>query len=457
MTRYCIVATNFNLQQVIEEVKAVDGHNIKVAKYPDSTSASGDSPVENVAGMVFADLSDIAVNALKAKPGLMIRDVTKTKSDKLRSSALCGLVTPPAPPTISSLASHDSNTAILLSKWSEFRNSFNPPLTGSGLTCAVIGSGIRKTHRTLRDKVVYEANFSSSPTLDDVFGHDTSVAYLIAGGGTSQVEESGMAPGAHLWNIKCLDDSGEGTSEDLILAMAHVQELYEKALYAEVPVGDSMYLNAVNISLGAEDDGDLNNPIRIAAEKLYHSSPGRFPLFASAGNQPTFCALPAAHEHVWAVGCCKMAPFELSEFSARGCKTGIVKPEMVMYGENLLMASSTSDDAFVVKSGTSFSSPLCLGILCLIREAASRLGQLENVLYVPFEDLEPYVSKMCVKPNGNPQVKEDGWGYGLPMGDLFVKEFQGGGVNVNQLLESLVPMMMAIPMMGLMAKMTKQK
>lgn len=450
--RYCIVATNYNLSQVIEEVGKADGRNIKVAKYPSGTSASGDSPVENISGMVFAELTAAAVHHLGSIPGLLVKNIQQTKSPGLLQ------VAPPAPPVIASKACYDANAAIIYSRWAEFRNLFSPPLTGQGLTCAIFGSGIHKSHRTLKGKVVYERNFSGSPTLDDVFDHDTGTAYLIAGGELSEAEQSGLSPGAKLWNIKVLNDEGEATTEELILAMAHVQELYEAAMMGgELPIGDPMYVNAVNLSLGTEDDGDPDNPVRIAIEKLYHSSPGRFPIFASAGNSGKEVSLPAAHEHVWAVGSCRLVPFELCEFSSRGSKTGLIKPEVVMFGENLMVASSKSNDAFTIKTGTSFSSPLCLGVLTLIREAADRLGVLEDILYIPYEELEPYVAMMCTKPEGVSLGKtEEGWGYGLPLGNLFAQQFQAPApaMDMSAMVSQITPIItlsmlstMLIPMM----------
>ncbi len=452
MARYCVIADNRNLQQIKEEVSKIGGGGQREAKYPSGPSASGDSPVESIQGFVFAELTDAQVEALRQK-GFKVKSVQKTKSEALLNNPLTPNQLLPTPPVIPSKAVYDANAAIIYSRWAEFRNLFTPPLTGQGLVCAVFGSGIRKTHRALAGKVVYERNFSDSPTCDDIFDHDTGTAYLIAGGELSEAEQSGLSPGALLWNIKCLNDEGEGTTEDLILAMAHVQALYEWAIGPEgVPVGDPMHVNAVNISLGCEDDGDPDNPLRIATEKLYHSSPGRFGIFAAAGNEPTYCLLPAAHEHCWAVGSASLVPFKLSDFSARGSKTGLIKPEVIMFGENLLVASSKSDDAFIVKSGTSFSCPLCLGILCLVREAADRLGQLENILYVKYENLEPYVAAMCLKPTGQALIKEDGVGYGLPMGNLFAQEWQGAGINVQQMMETMVPAMVMMMGMGMMVK-----
>jgi serine protease AprX len=84
------------------------------------------------------------------------------------------------------------------------RSYFNPPLTGKGLTVAVLDSGIRKTHQSLKNKIIYEANYSGSPTADDVFGHGTQVAFVIAGGMHALGEKAGVSPGASLMNIKVI-------------------------------------------------------------------------------------------------------------------------------------------------------------------------------------------------------------------------------------------------------------
>jgi serine protease AprX len=50
------------------------------------------------------------------------------------------------------------------------------------LTVAVLDSGVRKSHQSLLSKVVYEANFTDSPTTVMCSGHGTQVAFVIAGG-----------------------------------------------------------------------------------------------------------------------------------------------------------------------------------------------------------------------------------------------------------------------------------
>ncbi len=91
------------------------------------------------------------------------------------------------------------------------RSYFAPALTGIGLTVAVLDTGVRKTHRSLLNKIVYEANFSESPTAEDVFGHGTQVAFMIAGGQHGQGEKAGVSPGASVMNIKVISDD-KGTT-----------------------------------------------------------------------------------------------------------------------------------------------------------------------------------------------------------------------------------------------------
>ena len=102
------------------------------------------------------------------------------------------------------------------------RSYFNPPLTGSGLTVAVLDSGVRKTHESLRSKVVCEANFTDSPTADDIFGHGTQVAFVIAGGMHAAGEKAGVSPGASILNIKVINDEGIGSDEDIVLGIDRV-------------------------------------------------------------------------------------------------------------------------------------------------------------------------------------------------------------------------------------------
>lgn len=438
--RYAIVSKGLPLNQVEAECRRYGGKNIKVAKMSE---------------LVFCELDPAGLDRLKTIPGLAIKEVKKTESAQVRAPEI---VPPPIPTVEPGALVYGAFQANYGSLFYEFRESFAPPLTGRGLVCAILDSGIRKTHIALKDKVTYEANFSDSPTPDDVFDHGTGTAYLVCGGSHAAGVESGLAPGAKVMNIKVLNDDGTGSTENLILGINEVHELFVNAVYGELPYGDPMYPNAVNISLGAPDDGDPDNPLRLAIEKLYQASPGKFPIFCSAGNggpNPGTISLPAACKHAWAVGAVTFEPFEVWSYSSRGpvrLTTGeeLVKPEMVFYGVNILVASSKSDDAYVRKAGTSFASPMCLGQLCLMREAATVYGVFEKLLVMSYEELEFLVNAMSWKSREPVMTKENDWGYGMPLGALMQQQFQpAAAVDIQAMVNSVTPIM-GIGMMGMM-------
>ncbi|MFW6125472.1 MAG: S8 family serine peptidase [Chloroflexota bacterium] len=428
--RYAIIPKGLSINEVETECRLSGGRNIRVA---------------HMSEQVFAELDDAGVQRLQGISGLVVKKITKTRADQLRLQPYVGAKYEVCQPI------YGSSLATIWSGFYDFREMFSPPLTGAGLVTAVLDSGIRKTHRSLVDKVTYEANFTDSPDCDDHFDHGTGVAYLVAGGRHALGEEAGMAPGARVMNIKVIGDDGEGTVEDAVMGMNEVHDLFCEAVYGELPLGDPMYPNAVNMSFGTEDDGDPDNPLRLAIEKLYQASPGKFPIFCAAGNTGGPVLLPAAAEHAWAVGAVNFSPFSLWENSNRGCKIeSVIKPELVFYGINILMASSASDDAMVAKSGTSFASPLALGQLCLMREAADRFGVQDWLIGRTYEELEQLVALMCVKPEDVPLGKTNDWGYGFPLGNLMARQF-GIGASPSQTLTQAMPALaMAMGMAAVM-------
>ncbi|OYV14609.1 MAG: peptidase families S8 and S53 protein, partial [Methanosaeta sp. ASM2] len=123
-------------------------------------------------------------------------------------------------------------------------------IDGRGITVAVIDSGIDKNHPDLVGKVVAEKNFLSDEiTADDLLGHGTMVAGIIAGSGAaSGGEYRGIAPGADLISVKVIDGQGDGKVSDIIAGM-------EWAVYSGADV--------LSLSLGGIN---LNPPITMAAD-----------------------------------------------------------------------------------------------------------------------------------------------------------------------------------------------
>jgi len=126
-------------------------------------------------------------------------------------------------------------------------------IDGRGVKVAVIDSGIDKNHPDLVGKVVAEKNFLSDEiTADDLLGHGTMVAGIIAGtGAASGGEYRGIAPGADLISVKVIDGQGDGKVSDIIAGI-------EWAIYSGADV--------LSLSLGGINLGETNPPITMAAD-----------------------------------------------------------------------------------------------------------------------------------------------------------------------------------------------
>ncbi len=126
-------------------------------------------------------------------------------------------------------------------------------IDGQGINVAVIDSGIDKNHPDLIGKVVAEKNFLADEiTADDLLGHGTMVAGIIAGSGAaSNGRYKGIAPGAKLISVKVIDGKGDGKVSDIIAGI-------EWAVYNGADV--------LCLSLGGINLGETNPPITMAAD-----------------------------------------------------------------------------------------------------------------------------------------------------------------------------------------------
>jgi subtilisin family serine protease len=79
---------------------------------------------------------------------------------------------------------------------------------GSRTIIAILDTGIDKNHDELIGKVLMEVNFTESDTTNDVYGHGTHVAGIIAANDQNGTGISGLAPDSRLLNVKVADDRG---------------------------------------------------------------------------------------------------------------------------------------------------------------------------------------------------------------------------------------------------------
>ena len=214
---------------------------------------------------------------------------------------------------------------------------------GKGVLIAILDTGV--TASSAFNSAVRSINLVEIPTdLTEQNGHGTAVASLIIGGNSLT---PGVAPGADILSVRIADDNG--TSDSFLLA---------KGIVAAVDAGAGL----INISMGSLGDSALvRNAVQYALEHGVL-------IAAAAGNNGTDqVSYPAANPGVIAVGAVDALGNHL-DFSNSGAVIALAAPG---YGIN---AAWTGDQAMTV-SGTSFSTPIVIGVLAAIMTQAGT-GQL---------------------------------------------------------------------------------
>jgi len=414
--RFALISKGLSLNQIETEARKAGAQGIRTTR---------------LLNQVFCELDAAQAEKLARISGLKVKPLKEYKTDQTITES----------PQVETL----SDVFYLL------RSNFTPPLTGAGLTVAVLDSGVRKTHRSLKSKVVYEANFTESATAEDVFGHGTQVAFIVAGGMHARGEKAGVSPSAAVMNIKVINDEGIGSDESIILGIDKVCDLADEARRNGLWPSDDMYPNVINLSLGGEDDGDEDNPVRAACREA--STEYGLDVIAAAGNtgpKMTTVMLPACEPEVIAVGAVEtMGELVIWEKSSRGPTVqGETKPDFVTWGTNLEMASHKSDDEYITKSGTSFAAPMLSGLTGLLWESGRRAyGESWPFRWTQARDYAPYFS---TKPQDAPVKKDNAYGYGLPaMGTMLgqVAAAQTPASGVNEMMNMVLMMTTMVGMM----------
>jgi serine protease AprX len=113
-------------------------------------------------------------------------------------------------------------------------------VNGAGVGVAIVDSGI-SPHSALSGKVAVSVDFTRKGRGLDGYGHGTHMAGIVAGQAIARTTGSaGMAPGAHLINLRVLDDNGTGQVASVVEALDWAVD--NRARYN---------IRVVNLSLGA--------------------------------------------------------------------------------------------------------------------------------------------------------------------------------------------------------------
>ncbi len=415
--RYAVISKDLILSKLEAEVQKVGATNIKQAR---------------LVGQLFCEMDKEQAKKLSQIPGLQVKLVKEFRAEQL-------LIQTALPRTESV-----SDVFNLL------RSYFVPPLTGSGLTVAVLDSGIRKTHESLKAKVVYEVNFTDSPTASDVFGHGTQVAFCACGG--IHGGKAGASPGGSIMNVKVINDEGMGTDETIALGIDEVCKLALRARTQGLYPTDEMYPNVINLSLGAPDDGDPDNPVRVACRRAIDDY--GLDVVAAGGNfgpKMTTITVPACDPEVIAVGgILTLGDISVWEKSSRGPTVqGETKPDFVIWGTDVEMASEKADDQYVTKSGTSFAAPLLSGLTGLLWESGRRA--YGEAWYFRWIDARQYAPYFCTKPQDAAMNKDNAYGFGLPAMGTMLGQIGATTGTPDQQVTEMFPMLMMMSLIAGMA------
>jgi serine protease AprX len=273
-------------------------------------------------------------------------------------------------------------------------------LDGSGVTVAVLDTGIDAGHPDLAGRVVrnvkladlqgvpaadftYPQNAEGLRNTDLVYGHGTFVSGVVAGSGArSSGRYSGYAPGAGLVGLSAGD-------ANLFFVLAGFDYLLANRAALNVRV--------VNCSFSANALFDLNDPVNIATKMLNDAGVNVVFSAGNTGPGPGTLNPYAVAPWVISVGATDQQG-GLARFSSRGdFGSSIFRPTLVAPGVNVVGARASGTNVtglsgftgadtslslsevsyYTTASGTSFSAPQVAGTVALMLQANPGLTPAE--------------------------------------------------------------------------------
>jgi len=206
------------------------------------------------------------------------------------------------------------------------------------INIAILDTGVDLDHPDLADKIVSNINFSSSPTVDDVYGHGTHVAGIAAAMTNNGVGVAGLGYSSTIMNVKVLGDTGSGTYSAIASGI-----MWAVDNGAEV----------INMSLGG------SSPSSTLQDAINYAWSKGVVVVAAAGNYGNTAPLYPAHY----ANCIAVAATDYTDakasFSNYGDWVDVAAPGVFIY-------ATLKDNSYGKKSGTSMASPHVAGLAALV-------------------------------------------------------------------------------------------
>ncbi|MAJ01082.1 MAG: hypothetical protein CMA10_01565 [Euryarchaeota archaeon] len=258
---------------------------------------------------------------------------------------------------------------------------------GSGVTVAIIDTGIDGAHASLDDldddnstndpKVIGFFDPVNNPDLTngtEVFpyddqGHGSHCAGTTAGTGAPNYEHIGMAPQAHLVGVKVLDAGGSGSFATVMRGMEWtVDNRYQ------------FNIRAASMSLGGpgliEWTSSEEDSVNRYANEMVRSG---IAMFIAAGNNGISAQIgtPGSAEDVITVGALDKNS-AIAIYSSQGpTEEGRVKPNIAYVGSSVMSVAFNTGDQYTDMSGTSMATPGAAGVAALMYQANPDLSPFD--------------------------------------------------------------------------------
>ncbi len=266
-------------------------------------------------------------------------------------------------------------------------------LTGRGTTVAVIDTGIQP-HQDLEGRITAFTDFINDRTdAYDDNGHGTHCAGDVAGDGSaSGGTYAGPAPEANVIGVKVLDKMGSGSLETVMQGVEWCIDYNASNNTDQIDI-ISMSLGSPAQRYGTEND----DPMVQIVEQAWDSG---IVVCVAAGNEgpdPRTIASPGVSDQVITVGALDdrntsetRSDDDVANFSSRGPTIyGVTKPDILAPGVNIvslrapgsyldkIQKTSRVDTDYFVLSGTSMATPICAGVVALMKQHDPNLTPLQ--------------------------------------------------------------------------------
>ena len=266
-------------------------------------------------------------------------------------------------------------------------------LTGSGVKIAIVDTGIYP-HPDLSGRITDFVDFINNRTTPyDDNGHGTHCAGDAA---SASIKYTGPAPKANLVGVKVLDRTGSGSLETIMRGVDWCIQYNEQNSADKIDI--------ISMSLGSTPRTyrlENQDPMVKIVESAWQSG---IVVCVAAGNEGpdrSTIASPGISDRVITVGAfddkdtLQRTDDDVASFSSRGPTIyNVKKPDILAPGVDIVSLRSPNsyldraqknsrvESNYFALSGTSMATPICAGIVALIKESNPQLrpDDIKNLL-----------------------------------------------------------------------------